>query len=125
MRLDELNADEFATAIAEAVEAVGRIKESKSGAEIYKDLQNFRGSIEDNEDANGAVFDWVVDTTLKRLPSFVRENSDAVYGLLAACDGITLEEYKATFTPAKLMTDARNLAIWATANKDVVKSFFA
>lgn len=124
MKLDNLNADQFMQSLADVTEAVGVLISSESGKAIIDDLNGFRGSINKDEDADGKVVEWLTKTITARLPQFVRENGDNVYKLLAACDGITLEEYKADFTPAKLFADVKGLMQWIGQNREQAAAFF-
>ena len=43
------------------------------------------------------------------IPALLKGNVGDLYAVLAACDGQTVEEYKACFTPKKLMADVAAL----------------
>ena len=101
MRIDELTADEFMPAMAGVVEALGNLVASEAGKAMLEELR--RGAGGEEPDA------WALSALSRRLPALMRENADDLYGLLAACDGQTLEEYKEAFTPRKLNDDVRAL----------------
>lgn len=127
MRIDELNADEFMEAVALAAEGIQTIMDSESGKELGKSLAGFRGSLADvaegeREQAAGVS---ILKAIVANLPALLRENGDAVYGILAASDGTSLKAYKAEFTPAKMMGDIKSLVEWATGNIETVTAFLA
>lgn len=127
MRIDELGADGFLTAIASVVEAVDDIKGTESAQAVVSDVKGWSGSIAGlpEDERNGKAGEFIVETALKRLPGLLRENGDAVYKILGAVDGQTAEEYKASFTTAKMLSDVKALAAYVGENMKDVASFLA
>lgn len=127
MRIDELKADEFMESVALAAEGIQAIMESESGKSLGSRIAAFRGSLADveegkREQAAGAA---IIKAVMASLPALLRENGDAVYGILAACDGQTVDEYKSEFTPAKMMADVKALMAWVSENTETVTAFLA
>lgn len=127
MRIDELGADEFMCAVAGIAEGVAQVKDSESGRAFMDEFAQWRGSLKDVPEAerNAKAGEWVMGALLKHLPAFCRENGDAVYAVLGACDGQTAGEYKACFTPSKLIADVKALAAYVGGNLGEVQSFLA
>lgn len=127
MKLENLSADEFMVALATIAESVAVIKDSKSGKTFMSDLGDYRGSLADvpEDERNGKAVDFLVTSLLKNLPAFCRENGDAVYSILGACDGQTLKEYKKAFTPKKLIDDVKALGTFVGENLEDVQGFLA
>lgn len=127
MRIDSLSADEFMVALAGIADGVAVIKDSESGKAFMEDMKGYRGSLkdaaEDEREAQAGTF--LIDLLLKHLPAFCRENGDAVYSILAACDGQTIKQYKKSFKPAKLIADVKALGQFVTDNLEDVQGFLA
>lgn len=125
MRIDELKADEFMAAMAQAAEAVEAIMGSESGKALWARFGKYRGSLQDvpEDERRETAGREIVGMALAALPGFCKENGDAVYSLLAACDGQGLAEYKESFTPAKMLVDAKALADWALSHMEDVTAF--
>lgn len=104
MRILELDADEFMTAMANVGEAVEGIMASGTADMLKADIKAFRAQ-GDKDKAE----DWAIDMMAKYVPVLLKNNVGDLYALLAACDGQTVEEYKACFTPVKLMADVKAL----------------
>lgn len=122
MRIDELSADEFMSAMASLGEAIEGL--AKSGlAETFKDdVMAFRAA-GDKSKAEG----WAVDMVAKYVPALLKGNVGDLYAVLAACDGQTVEEYKACFTTKKLLADVAALKaafVEGGALKELFKPFF-
>ena len=123
MRIDEMGADEFMIALGEVAAAISAIKESKPGKKFASDFTAKAKRMNEKGGVDG-IGSWAMGEILKRLPQFTKECGDDVYRLLAACDGITVDEYKAKFTPRKLISDVSALVEWASANEEEVGAFF-
>lgn len=102
MRFEELSADEFAQSMALIGEAVSNLAQGDLGASFKADVAAFRA---DGSEADAG--DWAVGMLLKYLPAALEGYVDDGYRILAALDGQTLDEYKACFTPAKLVSDVK------------------
>lgn len=127
MKLENLSADEFMAALATITEAIAEVKDSDSGKAFMSDLSAYRGSLADvpEDERNKKATEFMVSSLLKNLPGFCRENGDAVYSILGACDGQTLEEYKESFTPKKLINDVKDLGTFVGENLEDVQGFLA
>jgi hypothetical protein len=127
MRIDELKADEFFEAVALAAEGIQAIMDSESGKELGERFAGFKGSLADvaEDEREQAAGIAILKAVVASLPALLRENGDAVYGILAACDGVSLDEYKESFTPAKMMDDIKSIVEWASANVETVSAFLA
>lgn len=125
MNIDNLGADQFMASIGEIAEAVGRIKGSKAGKKFSKDLALFRKTVRKDDGVNARTGEWLMQELPKCAPAFCAECGDDVYRILAACDGIGLDEYKAAFNPRKFVKDVADLAKWVSGNLDEVGDFFA
>ena len=127
MRIDELGADEFMCAVAAIAENAQAIMDSDSGKALAAGFGEFRGSLADvaEADRQQAAGVGILKTVTACLPALLRENGDAVYGILAACDGQTVEEYKAEFSPAKMMRDIKELVGFVSSNTEAVTAFLA
>lgn len=103
MRIDELSADEFMSAMASLGEAIEGLAKSDLAETFKDDVKAFRSGDRSNVDG------WAVDMLAKYIPALLKGNVGDLYAVLAACDGQTVEEYKACFTPKKLMADVAAL----------------
>lgn len=124
MRIDELTADQFMRSVCEITEAINVIRNSKAGKQFAKDLELFRKTTRKDENLNKKTGEWLLDELPKCIPSFCAECGDSVYSILAACDGITLEEYKESFTPRKLVQDVKQMCSWVSSNFEEASAFF-
>ena len=106
MRINELTADEFTASAALLGEAVEGILNGELGTKLKSDVAERRSN--SGEEKTDAV-EWAVDVVSSYIPMLLKSNVGDVYKLLAACDGQTVDEYKACFTPAKLMQDVAAL----------------
>ena len=111
MRLNKLNADEFAQSLALIGEAVENIVNGKLGTDVKTDISAHRAKCAglDTDEVKAESESWAMDMLTRYIPRIMRENVEDAYKLLAACEGQTLEEYKKDFTPAKLMSDVKAL----------------
>lgn len=103
MRINEIGADEFLSAMAELGEAIGNIINGEAGKGIKDDLQAFLAIPAAERKAKSVA--WAADLLTKYVPVLLKTNVEDVYRILAACDGQTLAEYKECFTVAKMMAD--------------------
>lgn len=103
MRINELGADEFMAAMAQLGDAVDGIINGECGKGILADFAAFQ-ALPANE-RKGKATAWAVGLLAKYLPELMRSNVEDVYRVLAACDGQTLDEYKAAFSVKKLTGD--------------------
>lgn len=101
MRIDDLTADEFTASMALLGEAIENISRSGIGAELVADIRNGAGK----QEGENAAIDWAMGIVSTYLPKLLKESVEDAYRILAACDGQTLSEYKAAFSPKKLATD--------------------
>ena len=121
MRIDELDADEFMSAMASLGEAIEGLAKSDLAETFKDDVKAFRAG--DRSNAEG----WAVDMLARYIPALLKGNVGDLYAVLAACDGQTVEEYKACFTPKKLMADVAALKAAlgeGGALKELVAPFF-
>lgn len=127
MRIESLSADEFMVALAGIADGVAVIKGSDSGKAFLADVKAYQGSLKGVEEGEreAKAEGFLVDSLLKHLPGFCRENGDAVYSILAACDGQTVEQYKKAFTSAKLVADIKALGAFVAGNLGDVQGFLA
>ena len=102
MRLNDLTADEFARSMALIGQAVENIAAGELGKQFKADVSEFRNGADRSDEAAG---DWAVGMLLKYVQKVLEGNVEDAYRILAALDGQTLAEYKAAFTPKKLMAD--------------------
>lgn len=125
MRIDQLSADEFMLAVADLADAVVDLKDNDGIRELAASLMEFRGSLAEvpEEERKGKTAEFAVTAILKAVPKLCRESGDSVYRILAALDGISLEEYKEAFTPRKLVADVKGAVLFALDNPEV-KDFF-
>ena len=104
--------------LGEAIEGLAK----SDLAETFKDdVKAFRSGDRSN------VEGWAVDMLAKYIPALLKGNVGDLYAVLAACDGQTVEEYKACFTPKKLMADVAALKAAlgeGGALKELVSPFF-
>lgn len=105
MRIDELTADEFGSSMALLGEALESLLAGPVGKAFKEDAQAFGAKSADEKEAGR----WAIDMIGKYVPKLLKSNVEDVFKLLAACDGQTLEEYKAEFTTAKLAADLNAL----------------
>lgn len=122
MRIDELNADEFLASAALVAEGVQDVLASESGRELAASLSTVYGTEGKSDEQKGAE---VLQAVLGKLPALLRENGDAVYKILAALDGQTVDEYKAGFKASKLAADVKAAVKWVTANEEEAEAFLA
>ena len=127
MRIDELSADEFMAAVSDIAAAAAEIAASESGKALFNAFAGFQGALSGvpEEERETKATDFLVKTILGGIPALLKENGNAVYSLLAACDGQTAEEYKAAFTVPKLMADVKALCAWFAANAKEGAGFLA
>lgn len=104
MRIMELDADEFMSAMACVGEAVEGIMSSGTAEMVKADIKAFRA-----EGDKAKAEDWAIGMLARYVPVLLKHNVGDLYALLAACDGQTIEEYKACFTPVKFMADVKAL----------------
>lgn len=116
MNIDNLGADQFMESMAVIAENTKAIMGSESGKAV---AQSFKAM---QADGDGKA---VVKALLDGLPQLVRENGDSVYAILAACDGVTLEEYKEAFTGAKFLDDVRAIANLINDDAEAAGAFLA
>jgi hypothetical protein len=112
MRINDLNADEFMQSMALIGEALENIVNGKIGTDIKADISAYRAKANSEDSAESKKADaeaWAVDMLARYIPRVMRESVEDVYKLLAACEGQTLEEYKADFSPKKMMCDIKEL----------------
>lgn len=138
MKLENLNADEFMSAICLIAEVMEDVLDGELGAKAKAAYTKFRtdsakakakaeakGDTEAakaaaTEEVNGLAVDMVVDL----LPDVLRQGGEISYKLLAALDGQTLEEYKACFTVKKWVADIKAAVDGLDGIKDILAPFF-
>ena len=124
MRIKELTADEFMCSMSLIGEAADHIMNGGVGEEIVKELAAGAGKSENEE---GAA-EWGLGIIKRYLPKILEGNVEDAYRVLAACEGQTLDEYKAAFTPAKFAKDLTALVAAFKEDgelRELFGSFFA
>ena len=140
MKLEELNADEFQNAICLLADVAEDVMTSELGTKAKAAYAKFRADSAkakakakaeakgDTEAANAAAVEEVnglaVDLVVGLLPDVLRQGGEVSYKLLAALDGQTLEEYKASFTVKKWVADIKAAIDGIDGIKDVLAPFF-
>lgn len=119
MRINQLGADEFARSMAMVAEAVENVAKGGVGKELLAEVAAGAGKQGDEERAA----EWGLEIIEKYLPRVLRENVGDAYLVLAAVDGQTLEEYKASFTPPKMAADVRALVASLKEDGDLRELF--
>ena len=102
MRINDLTADEFAASMALIGEAVEHIANGKS---LLEEMKAGAGKASSEEDAA----EWGMGIIAKYLPKVLETSVEDAYRVLAAVDGMGLEQYKEAFTPVKFAADVRAL----------------
>ena len=119
MRINQLGADEFARSMAMIGEAVENVAKDGIGKELLAEVAAGAGRQGDEKRAA----EWGLEIIEKYLPRVLKENVGDAYLVLAAVDGQTLEEYKASFTPPKMAADVRALAASLKEDGDLRELF--
>lgn len=119
MRINQLSADEFARSMAMVAEAVENVAKGGVGKELLAEVAAGAGRQGDEKRAA----EWGLEIIEKYLPRVLRENVGDAYLVLAAVDGQTLEEYKASFTPPKMAADVRALVASLEEDGDLRELF--
>lgn len=119
MRINQLGADEFARSMAMVAEAVENVAKGGVGKELLAEVAAGAGKQGDEKRAA----EWGLEIIEKYLPRVLRENVGDAYLVLAAVDGQTLEEYKASFTPPKMAADVRALVASLKEDGDLCELF--
>ncbi len=119
MRINELSADEFTRSMAMLGEAVENVAKSGACKELLAEVAAGAGR---QKDEQGAA-EWGLGIIERYLPRVLRESVEEAYLVLAAVDGQTLEEYKASFTPPKMAADVRALVASLKEDGDLRELF--
>lgn len=119
MRINELNADEFTRSMAMLGEAVENVAKGGVGKELLAEVAAGAGRQKDEQGAE----EWGLGIIERYLPRVLREGVEEAYLVLAAVDGQTLEEYKASFTPPKMAADVRALVASLKEDGDLRELF--
>ena len=119
MRINQLSADEFERSMAMIAEALENVAEGGVGKELLAEVAAGAGRQGDEKRAA----EWGLEIIEKYLPRVLRENVGDAYLVLAAVDGQTLEEYKASFTPPKMAADVRALVASLKEDGDLRELF--
>lgn len=119
MRINQLSADEFARSMAMVAEAVENVAKGGVGKELLAEVAAGAGKQGDEKRAA----EWGLEIIEKYLPRVLKENVGDAYLVLAAVDGQTLEEYKASFTPPKMAADVRALVASLKEDGDLRELF--
>lgn len=119
MRINQLSADEFARSMAMVAEAVENVAKGGVGKELLAEVAAGAGKQGDEKRAA----EWGLEIIEKYLPRVLKENVGDAYLVLAAVDGQTLEEYKASFTPLKMAADVRALVASLKEDGDLRELF--
>lgn len=119
MRINQLSADEFERSMAMVAEAVENVAKGGVGKELLAEVAAGAGRQGDEKRAA----EWGLEIIEKYLPRVLGENVGDAYLVLAAVDGQTLEEYKASFTPPKMAADVRALVASLKEDGDLRELF--
>lgn len=119
MRINQLSADEFERSMAMIAEALENVAEGGVGKELLAEVAAGAGRQGDEKRAA----EWGLEIIEKYLPRVLKENVGDAYLVLAAVDGQTLEEYKASFTPLKMAADVRALVASLKEDGDLRELF--
>lgn len=119
MRINQLSADEFERSMAMVAEAIENVAKAGVGKELLAEVAAGAGRQGDEKRAS----EWGLEIIEKYLPRVLRENVKDAYLVLAAVDGQTLEEYKASFTPPKMAADVRALVASLKEDGDLRELF--
>lgn len=119
MRINQLSADQFERSMAMVAEAIENVAEGGVGKELLAEVAAGAGR---QGDEKGAA-EWGLEIIEKYLPRVLKENVGDAYLVLAAVDGQTLEEYKASFTPPKMAADVRALVASLKEDGDLRELF--
>ena len=105
MRINDLTADEFAASMALIGEAVEHVAGGEIGKSLLAEMKAGAGKASSEEDAA----EWGMGIIAKYPPKVLETSVEDAYRVLAAVDGMGLEQYKEAFTPAKFAADVRAL----------------
>lgn len=119
MRINQLSADQFERSMAMIAEALENVAEGGVGKELLAEVAAGAGRQGDEKRAA----EWGLEIIEKYLPRVLKENVGDAYLVLAAVDGQTLEEYKASFTPLKMAADVRALVASLKEDGDLRELF--
>ncbi len=127
MKIDQLGADEFIEAVALIADGVNGIRDSESFRELGKAVEACRASLADipEEDRGQKATAEMMGVIMGGLPALCRENSDAFYQIVAGCCGVSLEEYKESFTFTGMVSDIKEIVAWVSENLDLVNAFLS
>lgn len=124
MRINDLTADEFAASMALIGEAVEHIANGELGKSLFDEMKAGAGKASSEEDAA----EWGMGIIAKYLPKVLETSVEDAYRVLAAVDGMGLDEYKEAFTPVRFAADVRALVKACGEDGDLralFSSFFA
>ena len=132
MKLENLTADEFQNAMCMLADVAEDVMNGELGAKAKAAYAKFRADSAkakgDPEAAKAAataeVNGLAVDMVAGLLPDVLRQGGEISYKLLAALDGQTLEEYKASFTVKKWVNDIKDAVDGIDGIKDILAPFF-
>lgn len=99
--IEKMDAGQFARLCAAVGRFLGAVRDSGLADMAAKAAKDGMG----DEDAN----EMGVELLFEALPKLLEEHTQEVYGLVAACKGMTLAEYEAGFSAKAFLSDVKEV----------------
>lgn len=124
MKFNELTAEQLMQSLALIGEAAEHVMQGGIGKDLVKEIAAYRSKPKAKGTKQADAFEWAAGLVSKCIPRMLKENVGDLYKVLAAVDGLTVEEYEACSNAAKVVSDVAALKA-ALAEDGELRQLFA
>ena len=116
MKFNELTAVQLMQSLALIGEAAEHVTQGGIGEDLVKEIAAYRPKQKVKDTKQADAFEWAAGLATKCIPRMLKENVGDLYKVLAAVDGLSVEEYEACSNAKKVLADVA--ALKAALSKD-------